>query len=176
MKISGKTPRITVAGFAREFGVSEDYIRQYQRLAHRYNDQLRRASRDLDIDVSAMWKPYTLSAIARSKRRSPEEQLRYVMDELTQRLTEGVRSRIVASIERYADNLMTAITTSSQYMTDKRLQKIVRMYQNGELTGFDIWRRLGGIPLSVTYRKMKKTRDGEEIVIDFSPVKRALLR
>lgn len=161
----GKAPRITARTFAERVGASVETVQKYMAKAKSYRDAARKWGKRYGVDTSSQWSPWSITAMGKSA--DPVESFRRAWQNLTQRLDEGVSNLLNTKAEDYANNLMTAMMQSGEFLIDERMQDIVSAYKAGKLKPTDIVAALGGRSLSAQYRKKSDTG---EIEIDFSGV------
>ena len=165
--MKGKAPRLTAKRFAEQTGVELGDIRRFQKMAKSYNDAARKWAARYNYEGN-LWRPWTLNAMMQSRSKTPGEAFRYAMEELQDRLRDGVSNLLNATKHKYVENLISAIATSSQFLLDRDLQRIVNGYQSGKITEDQIYRATGGVDLALLYISNDDTRG--DVDYDFSPV------
>lgn len=149
-KTSGRAPRVSVAALAINMGVPVSMVRQYQKMSKSYNDSARKWAARHGVQTANQWRPMSVTAISRTK--NPAEYFQRAFANLDQRLQEGVSNLLNTRAREYADNLATAMASSSQYSLDKRMQTFVDAYQRGIITADQVLQSTGGRPLTAVYR------------------------
>lgn len=165
--MKAKAPRLTAKRFAEQTGVELSDIRRFQKMAKAYNDAARKWAARNNYEGN-LWRPWTMQAMAQSRSRTPAEAFRYAMEELQDRLRDGVSNILNAQKKRYVENLMTAISTDSRFLTDRDMQKLVDRWQSGKITEDEIFRATGGMEISALY--IGKESGSGEVSADFSPL------
>lgn len=165
--MKAKAPRLTAKSFAASTGIELGDIKRFQKMAKSYNDAARKWAARYNYE-GKLWRPWTLQAMMQSRSKSPDEAFRYAMEELRDRLRDGVSNLLNTTKHKYVENLMSAMATSSQYLLDKDLQRIVEAYQKGKITEDQIYRATGGVDLALLY--VSKDDSSGEVDYDFTPV------
>ncbi len=165
--MKAKAPRLTAKSFAAATGIELGDIKRFQKMAKSYNDAARKWAARNNYEGN-LWRPWTMQAMAQSRSRTPAEAFRYAMEELQDRLRDGVSNLLNTTKKKYVENLISAMATSSQYLLDAELQRIVEGYQKGKITEDEIYRATGGVDFGLLYI----TRDDSsgEVDYDFTPV------
>jgi len=166
--MKAKAPRLTAKSFAAATGIELGDIKRFQKMAKSYNDAARKWAARNNYEGN-LWRPWTMQAMAQSRSRSPAEAFRYAMEELQDRLRDGVSNILNAQKNRYVQNLMTAISTDSRYLTDPDMQKLVDRWQRGKISEDQIFRATGGMDISALYISKEDSADSE-VSADFTPV------
>lgn len=164
--MKSKAPRLTAKRFAEATGIELGDIRRFQKMAKSYNDAARKWAARNNYEGN-LWRPWTMQAMAQSRTRTPAEAFRYAMEELQDRLRDGVSNLLNAQKKRYVENLMTAISTDSRFLTDKDMQRLVDKWQKGKVSEDEIFRATGGMEISALYVGKEA---GGDVSADFSPI------